>query len=295
MQVLRGGNITRVSDPATVNDWTAFFDPNAKDTTWVGGVWSDKSVFTSVKEYTDATDEADDDINLTLSENNFLVSLSTIASSKSVEGYSTLPTDTILVLDLSGSMNVNQGTDPYVTMVSAANDAIDKLLNLNANNRVGVIDYSGNGNVNDPAYASSANVILPLGRYTKGLDGNNNRVYLVSSWTSRGSAYGGVKVANGVTGTVAAGVTSTFATSNSKTVGGGTYTQNGIYKAQQMFSQVRDTTVTEGVQAGTKRKPVMVLMSTAVLLLPIPIIQALVLQIAVTVMRQTMAVTVSPL
>ncbi len=259
-----GGNITKVSDPSTVNDWKAFFGPNAKDTTWVGGVWSDKSVFTSVKDYTDATDESDDNINLAIGENNFLVALSAIASTKSIEGYSTLPTDTILVLDLSGSMDVTSGTDPYVTMVSSANNAIDKLLGLNAQNRVGVIAYSGNSNLGN-SNANTATVILPLGRYTKGLDGNNNSVYLVSSWTERSGfstvTRNGVKVANGVTGTKAAGVTSDFSTSNSKQVTGGTYTQNGIYKAYQMFDEVTDTTITDGVQAGTKRKPVMVLMS----------------------------------
>lgn len=253
-------NITKTSDSSTVNDWRIFFDPNVKDTTWAGAVWSDKSVFKSVKDYTDATNESDDNLNLSIGENNFLVSLSAIASSKSIEGYSTLPTDTILVLDLSGSMNVDEGTDPYVTMVSSANNAIDKLLSLNANNRVGVVAYSGNTSFGDSG-TGTATVILPLGRYTKGLDGNNNSVYLVSSWRSGRSSYNGVKVANGVTGTVAEGVKSTFSTSNSKSVTGGTYTQNGIYKAQQMFSEVTHTTVTDGVQAGTKRKPVMVLMS----------------------------------
>ena len=259
------GNFTKKSDPSTVNDWKIFFGPDVKDTTWAGGVWSDKSVFKTVKDYTDATDEDDDSINLSIGANNFLVSLSTIASSKSIEGYSTLPTDTVLVLDLSGSMDVTQGTDPYVTMVNSANSAIDKLLSLNPNNRVGVVAYSGNTSTNSAATASTATVILPLGRYEKGIDNSNNRVYLVSSWTERSGrntvTRNGVKVASGVTGTKAPGVTSTFSESNSKTVTGGTYTQNGIYKAQQMLGEVTDITVTDGVQAGTKRKPVLVLMT----------------------------------
>lgn len=147
-------NFTKVSAPSTVNDWKRFFGPDAKDTSWVGGVWSDKSVFTSVGDYTAATDEAEgSDFKLSIGDDNFLVALSTIASTKSIEGYSTLPTDTIPVLDPSGSMDVTDGTDPYVTMVSAANDAIDTLLNLNANNRVGVIAYSGNTNIDNAATA----------------------------------------------------------------------------------------------------------------------------------------------
>ena len=254
-------SFTKVTDPSTLNDWKAFFGPNATNTTWAGGVWSDKSVFSTAAEYIAATDEAEgNDFRLSVGEDNFLVALSTIASSKSIEGYSTLPTDTILVLDLSGSMNVSQGTDPYVTMVNSANSAIETLLDLNANNRVGVIAYSGNTSFGDSA-TSTATVILPLGRWEKGIDSNNNRVYLTSSWRQNNSNRYGVKVASGVTGTKAEGVTATFSTNNSKRVEGGTYTQNGIFKAQQMFSEVTYTSVQDGVQAGAKRKPVMVLMS----------------------------------
>lgn len=259
------GNFRKISDPATVNDWKIFFGQDVKNTTWAGSVWSDKSVFTSVADYKAATDEADDNLNLSIGANNFLVSLSTIAASKSIEGYSTLPTDTILVLDLSGSMDVSSGTDPYVTMVSAANDAIDTLIGLNANNRVGVIAYSGNTAVNQAATASTATVILPLGKWEKGIGSNNEPAYLVSSWKEKSGNYyvtrNGVKVASGVTGTKAEGVKSDFSENNQKIVTGGTYTQNGIYQAMNMFSQVSETQVTDGVQAGTKRKPVMVLMS----------------------------------
>ncbi len=262
MNVGAAADFTKVTDPATVNDWKAFFGPDAKDTSWVGGVWSDKSVFGNVADYKEATDEIEgNDFNLSIDDRNFLVALSTIASSKSIEGYSTLPTDTILVLDLSASMNVDTGTDPYVTMVNSANNAIDKLLALNANNRVGVIAYNGNTSSSQAATASTATVVLPLGRWEKGIGNNNQRVYLVSSWRQNNSTQNGVKVASGVKGTVAEGVKSTFSESNSKQVTGGTYTQNGIYKAQQMFREVTHTTVQEGIQAGTKRKPVMVLMS----------------------------------
>ncbi len=253
-------DFTKVTDPATVNDWKAFFGPNAADTTWVGGVWSDKSVFKTVEDYINATDETEgQNFGLSIDDDNFLVSLSAIASTKSIEGYSTLPTDTILVLDLSGSMDVSYGTDPYVTMVDSANSAIETLLSLNANNRVGVIAFNGNSQLADSS-TNTATVILPLGRWNKGIADDNSRVYLVSSWRQNYSARDGVKVAAGVTGTEAVGVGSLDSNSSLR-VQGGTYTQNGIYKAQQMFDQVEDTIVADGVQAGTKRMPVMVLMS----------------------------------
>lgn len=254
-----GGTNNKISDPATVNDWKLFFGPHKLDTTYAGGVWTDKSVFNSVADYLAATDEEEGaNFGLELLDNNhFLVALSAIASSKSVEGYSALPSDTILALDLSASMITNQAVS---AMVQATNDAITRLQELNANNRVSVIAYSGNSS-NGYSSASTAEVILPLGRYTAGVNG----AYLVSSWTT-GSYYNstnhtGVKVAEGVKGTVAEGVTATFSTSNSKDASGGTYIQNGLYQAWLCFDQITSITIDEGLQAGAKRLPVMVLLS----------------------------------
>ena len=266
-----GGTGNKIADPGTLNDWKLFFGPDKKDTTYAGSVWTDKSVFNTVGEYLTATDEADDNISLSLSDpNNYLVALSAIASSKSVEGFSTLPSDTILVLDLSGSMV--QGGDSVTPMVQAANSAITKLQELNANNRVGVVAYSYGSN--------AAEVILPLGRYTPGLDGNNQSAYLLSSWTTtnnnnnnnnnrpgrpggnnNNTNHTGIKVANGVTGTVAEGITADFSTNNSRDAEGGTYIQAGLYTAWDMMNDVTDTTGTEGIQAGIERTPVMVLLS----------------------------------
>ncbi len=261
-----GGEGTKVADRPTVNDWHEFFGTDIAHTHNAGMVWTDKSVFTSVDDYLEATAENENKNTFGLvmddEENNFLVSLSAIASSKSVEGYSTLPTDTMLILDLSGSMITNQAVS---AMVQSANDAIVRLQELNANNRVGVIAYSGNSNFGY-SDTDTAEVILPLGKYTPGLDSNNRSAYLVSSWITRSggrqTTHTGVKVANGVTGTFANGVDADlFANSNAKDADGGTYIQNGLYQAYEQFVAVNDTTVTSGIQAGVKRVPVMVLLS----------------------------------
>ncbi len=252
------------ADPHTLNNWKQFFnvdDPNNLNTAYAGGVWTDKSVFNSVAEYLAATDESDNNLPLSIDSDSFLVALSGIASTKSVEGYSSLPSDTILVLDLSASMVSNQAIP---TLVASANDAISRLQELNANNRVGVVAYSGRATTG-VSNVDTAEVILPLGRYTPGVNSSNQSAYLVSSWTT-GSGYNrvnhtGVKVANGVTASVAAGVTSPFSTNNAKDAEGGTFVQNGLYQAWQQFSAVRDTIITEGIQAGVKRVPIMVLMS----------------------------------
>ncbi len=250
------------TDPATVNDWKQFFGPDQATTVNAGSVWTDKSVFTSVDEFTAATDENENTEalrNLALLEDeSFLVALSAIASSKSVEGFSTLPTDTMLVLDLSASMQTNQAVS---ATVEAANDAIDKLLNLSAYNRVGVIAYSGSNSTGSYSTTGTAQVILPMGRYTPGQNSQRQPAYLVSSWQSGNNNRTGVKVAPGVTGTVADDVESTFSTNNYKQAEGGTYIQNGLYQAWEQFEAVAETTITEGLQAGVGRVPVMVLLS----------------------------------
>ncbi|MBQ7934906.1 MAG: hypothetical protein IJ333_00935, partial [Clostridia bacterium] len=255
-------NYTASVDPATVNDWKLFFGSTVADTANAGGVWTDKSVFASTEALLAATDEAENDEAVAglakLENESFLVALSAIAASKSVEGYSTLPTDTMLVLDLSASMVTNQAVS---ATVEAANDALERLLNLNAYNRVGVIAYSGSDSTNSYATTGTAEVILPMGRYTPGQNSQRESVYLVSSWQSGNQNRTGVKVAPGVTGTVADDIESTFSTDNNKRAEGGTYIQNGLYQAWEQFEAVAETTIAEGLQAGVDRVPVMVLLS----------------------------------
>ena len=137
---------TRITDDSTIDNWKRYFGEDVMNTTNAGGIWTDKSVFKNADKLSP--------VKMNDSDNNFLVAMSAIAANKSITGYSTIPTDTMLVLDLSGSMvdntatpNQNDTTDARVkTMVAAANDAIKELLDLNQNNRVGVVLYSGNAN-----------------------------------------------------------------------------------------------------------------------------------------------------
>lgn len=151
---------TRVVDPDTVDKWQELFGSDTESTLNAGIVWRDKTV------YNPSALPADIAKHITMDENkkdNFLVSLSAIASNKEIKGYSYLPTDTMLVLDLSGSM-ANQG-NAIANMVTATNDAMDELYALNPYNRVGIVLYSGNSDSDDPAYTSSATVLLPIDRY----------------------------------------------------------------------------------------------------------------------------------
>lgn len=141
--------VNQVVDPDTTNDWKAYFGVNGGNvsTEYAGGVWTDKSVFA----YDPADDKTLDGVSFTVAEDNFLVATSAISSTKQITGFEYLPTDTVFVLDVSGSMDSSELQD----MVKAANIAITELLTLNSYNRVGVVAYN-------PQVAT----LLEIDRYT---------------------------------------------------------------------------------------------------------------------------------
>ncbi len=239
----------RVVDDVTWDEWKLLFGPDHPSTENAGAVWTDKSVFTPnnlPKEFTDANGK------LTDTGDNFLVALSAIASNKEIVGYSTIPTDTILVLDVSGSMDSGNPSRAS-QMVTAANDAIKDLLALNYHNRIGVVLYSGSSSSGSSTYAQGTVLAMPLDRYTIDTSGDNSDL---------GFLYlddGTVKVRNNV-----------YNSQNrnnfdkSKSVVGGTYIQAGLYMAMTEFKGIEqeDTVIEDGIiQGGAKRMPITVLMS----------------------------------
>ncbi|MBR3844548.1 MAG: VWA domain-containing protein, partial [Clostridia bacterium] len=238
---------TRVVDPSTMTDWQNYFGEKVLSTENAGGVWGDKSIFKTVEEFNAATEDGVGDYAFTMQseENNFLVALSAIASEQTIEGYSSLPTDTVFVLDVSGSMSDNAMAD----MIDAANASIRRLLALNpANNRVGVIVYSGNRVAGKGVYGlnESATVLLPIGSY-EGVGTKGNEIFL----TYEDDAV-----------SVAKGILPTGQTLPAKTSVGSTYIQAGMQLAVDLFSGVKDdVAVASGPQDGTVRIPVTVLMS----------------------------------
>ena len=143
----------------------------------------------------------------------FLISLSALAFTKTIVGYSTLPTDTMFILDVSGSMEDSSNRD--ARMVEAANKAIGELLALNNYNTVGVVLYSGNtstGNSN----TATATVRMPLNRYTTTGVTNDELPYYINLSDNTVGVSRGVSSIDGDRPT------------SSKNVAGGTYIQNGI-------------------------------------------------------------------
>lgn len=251
---------SKVSDPCTMSGWKEYF--RADSTEFAGTVWSDKSVFTDTGSFQSALRAENSSYRASISmqdeANNFLVALSTMASNKEVVGYSTTPTDTIFVLDVSQSMDISES---IASVVNSANAAIKELLNLNKNNRIGVVLYSGNPE-RKASETSTATTLLELGRYSAG-NGGTYLSYEQKTDTDKNSQ-AKIDTTISITKNVKKEGENKALDEASKRTNGGTYMQNGLYKAYEMFKNVKDTTVqTDGnnVQEGTKRMPILVLMS----------------------------------
>ncbi len=252
----------RVVDPSTMDAWKDFLLPadGSLSTENAGGIWTNKSVFTNANAFAGTGITMD-------KTNSFLVALSAIASNKTVTGMSQVPTDTMLVLDVSASMN-SSNSDVAEELVLAANQTIKSLLDMNDSNRVGVVLYSGNTETNGPAPESTAMVLLPLGRYTtETVDTVRewdaaNREYVTTyisqylTYTTGDGEFVGVDSTVLDTGTGAAPST----INDSKQFVGGTYIQRGIKLALDQF-MTYGTALEDPALSNVKRTPIMVLMS----------------------------------
>lgn len=234
----------RVADGATMDAWQALFpitgDYNTEN---VGKVWTDKSVFTDAGAFAGNGIAQKDP-------NSFLVALSAMASSMFFMGSASAPTDTVLILDISGSMNDGQN-DVAEALVEAANESIHTLLK-NTHARVGVVLYSGSSS--SSTNANAAITLLPLGRYTTGSDG----VYL--NYTKETDRRGNTTEYIDIDGNVARTDGALNKPNNAIEVVGATYIQKGLHAALQQFLAA-DVTVNDTVLGTVDRIPVVVLMS----------------------------------
>ena len=238
-----------IADPSTMHGWKEFFPTQGKIFTEnAGGVWMDRSVFTEASEFSAMG------ISMTR-DDSLLVALSAIGSNMTVTGMASIPTDTMLVLDISGSMNDDSGNNNVARdLVEAANTTIGALLSTNGNNRVGVVLYSGPLTENGAASASDAVLVLPLGRYTTGQDGAylNYTITGDRSTTETVSLDADVRY-EGADRAPAGG---------EKNVAGATYIQKGLILAMDQFlAEGNRVTVENADGESVQRKPVLVLMS----------------------------------
>ncbi len=239
-------SIEYAADASTMDAWQQYFGAENATTENAGGVWLDKSVFTDTSAFPKNT--------VTLSDGNALIALSALSSSKTVVGYDNTPTDTIFVLDVSLSM-----VNSLDGLVQAANESIKTLFELNEENRIGVILYSGYWGIG-ASDTDTATVLLTVDRYSAS---NADGDFLYYQHEEAGDADNvldddiRVRVADGVTNSAG----ETVSTKLGRDYGGSTYIQNALYKAYQTFDAVESTVVESGIQKGAKRIPVMVFMS----------------------------------
>ncbi len=234
--------IERFVDADTLDNWRTYFLSSDITTENAGGIWTDKSVLTSGFSGIPFNDKGD----------NFLVALSAIGSNMTISGQSNVPTDTMLVLDVSGSMNDNSGNNNVASQLTdAANATIKTLLEGNKNSRVGVI-----------MYANDATTVLPLGRYTTGNDGKFLTYTSVGEyqWVGFSREWVTTETISLDTDVVYEGTTTKPAAASREVVGG-TYIQTGTKLAIDTFISQTSTTVEDPTHGTVKRKPVMVLLS----------------------------------
>jgi len=273
------GSTAQVSstvDPHTLDQWKNYFGVMAANnnnvlltTEYAGGVWTDKSVFDPGALPSQLTGAKYNGNSFAVTDrgNNFIVSLSAIASNKQIKGYSTLPTDTVFVLDLSSSMRSadSNGRSAVDELIAATNQAITDLLELNKNNRVAVIVYAGNVNRSFSNAQGITTIILPLDTYTTDKTENGVGVYLQADPLTVRQNRQDVPNTNPTALAVYDGVSSTTGKSNAFRQNGfesetGTFMQDGVYEAMKVLLAA-DTAVEGGVQAGTERLPIMVVMT----------------------------------
>ena len=188
-----------------------------------------------------------------------------VTTHSTTETTDTVPVDVVLVLDVSGSMLENNGTDheprtKAEDMVSAVNSAISTIMAKNPNNRVSVVAFSSTNKRNDKdnyAYTNTT-VLLPLAHYK-----SSNNKYL--SYTDDNDWHWNYTDMAGnwrYTKVESATISTAVGTNKSIDVTGGTYTQTGIYEGAMQLINEQNVTYkkAEGYDTVT-RIPIMMLLT----------------------------------
>ncbi|HJI80377.1 MAG TPA: VWA domain-containing protein [Eggerthellaceae bacterium] len=211
----------------------------SNSTRYDGRVWVDKSVSASDVSFGNGnlTGDGVSNGNVTIArDSDFLVTYSALAASTQVSGKSNVPIDTVFVIDISGSMldGMGNGQTRIEALVDALNESIDSLMNMNDQNRVAVVVYSG-----------EASVFLPLDHYTKA---NNGSGYF--SVNKYGSTYINYNVRD----------SNNQIQNGSKQVTGGTNIHMGVDTGMDALLNEEETTATiSGVEV--QRVPSLILLS----------------------------------
>lgn len=163
------GIVDTKADNVTMNRFDQIYGTNTRH---AGKVTVDKSVSN--------TGLSIDGKNVALTEeNNFLVTISQAAQVMALSTQMETPVDVVFVLDTSGSMAAETTVSGYnfrgqwsnrlnrtEAMVNTINSMIQKLMEANPQNRVGVVAFSAHNSQAGTAGADAANVLSELASYT---------------------------------------------------------------------------------------------------------------------------------
>lgn len=220
-----------LSDVNTTTKYADSLGDNAS-TEYAGRIWTDKSVFEEDAVFTGYSGSSQ---TIEKGEDDFLISLSALATSQSISGQAQTPLDVVFVIDMSGSMRQNRMDDNrtrMANMMDALNASVEALLETSPQTRIGVVAFSG-----------EAYTLLELDHYTKL---NNQKIFSTNSDESR--IY--TKAVGNKKGTI----NTTTVTSS------GTNIQRGIHDGLAMLLNVTDTTVVVDGQT-VKRAPSVIMLS----------------------------------
>ncbi|MCL1787225.1 MAG: VWA domain-containing protein, partial [Defluviitaleaceae bacterium] len=208
-----------------------------------GRLWADKSVNVYSASIYDVSGLPVSTI--TAAPDEFLVTLSAQSQAFQVDTTILTPSDTVFVIDVSGSMAVNEvgtsGLTRVAVLVQALNSAIEQLMTANPNNRIAVVAFGGH--VVSNANATEIINVLPLASYTQVTNGQF------------------FTLTNSTTITVSSQITNPG--SRTIPVGGGTPPQRGIYAGAQILLSANTTysTTVGGVPYDLTRTPNIVLLT----------------------------------
>lgn len=211
--------VTRVADASTINSWKEFYGTE-KNTSNIGKIWTDKTVSTGELELIES------DLDMIPEQDNFMVGLSALSSSKSVTLEAAIPVDVMFALDVSSSMKETGGVKRISRLIQAVNESIETILDMNEKNRIGVVLYTG-GAGGASSSTQHAYCILPLDRY-KAAEENQ---YLAVEYAPNGGIGQNIKVEKGVVNSENQPMDMT----EKFPVDGNTYIQNGLLRAFEEF------------------------------------------------------------
>lgn len=233
---ISGREVTYRSDNATSNIETLFSGAAVDN----GKVWTDKSVIYMKDDYGAFSDYDKGSFGVTLS------ALTQEHKLQTGESYST-PMDVVFVLDISGSMDMTvNGETRLRIMANALNRSIHQVMNMNSENRVGVVYFnqtSGDFLNLDSYYVGSASSVPNYSTATP------YEYIQVSGMTISTNA--NLRYCDSRNQVAQSAVTAS----------GGTYTQQGIQRGGEMFFNQTETTYTYSNGVTVHRTPLMILLS----------------------------------